>query len=306
VDVRDLVGAKGRKAVGGYLAVWAAAVVYLAVTGADWVFPILSLAIFGIGFSAIAWFVTRGMTPAPVGFGDGRRTTPVLVGYLLIYAFVLVGVGLGLVRAWVAPGLAQELTVVAYKLLIHVGIPAALLAALGVALKPLFTGGSFDRRWWIALAVLAALQFGLLALVSPSLRQIEALELPAGLPVLAVLGAWLWVSIEAGLCEEFLFRACLQSSLAARFGSPAIAIAVVSVLFALSHWPGLYLRGDPSVDGYSTDPFQVAAFTIGTLSPAAVLFGVLWQRTRSLLLVALLHGAVDALPFTAEFAQLWK
>jgi len=292
--------------VAGYLIVWVAAVVYLAVRGADWVFPFVSLAVFGVGFSAIGWFVTRGMAPRPLGFGNGRRTTPLLVGYLLIYAFVLVGVGLGLVRAWVAPGLAQELAVVAYKLLIHVGVPAGILAALGLALKPLFAGGSFDRRWWVALGVLAALQFGLLALVSPALRQISALGLPPGLPLLAILGAWLWVSIEAGLCEEFLFRACLQSSLAARFGSPALAIAIVAVLFALSHWPGLYLRGDPSIDGYSTDPFQVAAFTIGTLSPAAVFFGILWQRTQSLLLVALLHGAVDALPFTAEFAELFK
>jgi len=306
VDVRDLIGEKGRKAVAGYLVVWAAAVVYLAVRGADWVFPFVSLAIFGVSFSAIGWFVTRGMAPRPLGFGDGRRTTPLLVGYLLIYAFVLVGVGLGLVRAWVAPGLAQELVVVAYKLLIHVGVPVGILAALGIALKPLFGGGSFDRRWWVAFAVLASLQFGLLALVSPSLRQISALDLPPGLSALAVLGAWLWVSIEAGLCEEFLFRTCLQSSLAARFGSPALAIAVVSVLFALSHWPGLYLRGDPSVDGYSTDPFQVVAFTIGTLSPAAIFFGILWQRTQSLLLVVLLHGAIDALPFTAEFAQLFK
>jgi membrane protease YdiL (CAAX protease family) len=34
------------------------------------------------------------------------------------------------------------------------------------------------------------------------------------------------------------------------------------------------------------------------------MFGVLWWRTRSLLLVVLLHGAVDMLPHTAEMARL--
>jgi uncharacterized protein len=36
-----------------------------------------------------------------------------------------------------------------------------------------------------------------------------------------------------------------------------------------------------------------------------VLFGVLWLRTRSLLLVVLLHGSVDMLPNTAELVRSW-
>ena len=107
------------------------------------------------------------------------------------------------------------------------------------------------------------------------------------------------MSLEAGLAEEFLFRAALQSRIAAWLKSPVVAILLVSIIFALAHWPGLYFRGTPETDGYSTDPIQVAAFTIATLSPLSILFGVIWQRTRSLLLVVLLHGAVNALPFTA-------
>ena len=88
--------------------------------------------------------------------------------------------------------------------------------------------------------------------------------------------------------------------------SPAAAIVVTSLLFGLSHWPGLYLRGNPGVDGWSTDPIQVAAFTIATLSPVALAVGLLWARTRSLLLVVLVHGAIDALPNTAEFVRIWS
>jgi uncharacterized protein len=73
----------------------------------------------------------------------------------------------------------------------------------------------------------------------------------------------------------------------------------------LAHAPGLYLRGKPGVDGYSTDPLQVVAFTVALLSPIALLFGTLWARTRSLLLIVLLHATVDVLPNLAEFVRTW-
>ena len=64
---------------------------------------------------------------------------------------------------------------------------------------------------------------------------------------------------------------------------------------------GLFLRGGPGVDGWSTDPIQVAAFTVATLSPLSISIGLFWARSRSLLLIVLVHGAIDALPNTAEF-----
>jgi len=41
------------------------------------------------------------------------------------------------------------------------------------------------------------------------------------------------------------------------------------------------------------------------LSPVAVLFGTLWARTRSLLLIVLLHAAVDVLPNLNDFVRTW-
>src|SRR5262249_38950152 len=117
--------------------------------------------------------------------------------------------------------------------------------------------------------------------------------------------SFVWISIEAGLNEEFLFRAVLQTRLSAWLRSPTAAIALMAILFALGHAPGLYLRGGPGADGWSSDPVRVAAYAIATLSPLGVLFGVLYARTKSLLLVVLLHGCVDALPNLARFIQLW-
>jgi len=288
-----------------YLGVWAAATAYLATTGGDWVFPIASLVIFGLIFSGVIWFLTRRMNAPAVPVERPKRESLGLLAYLAIYAVLLIGIWLGTVREAIPEGPSQEIIVLAYKLLIHVGIPAALILLLGGALRPLFDSGIRRPGFWPSLIVLSAMMFALLAVVSPSLQQIGALNLgPAVL--LAVLASWAWVSIEAGLCEEFLFRACLQSRLSAWLSSPVAGIVVTSILFGLSHWPGLYLRGGPGVDGWSTDPIQVAAFTVATLSPLSVSLGLLWARSRSLLLIVIVHGAIDALPNTAEFVRIWS
>ncbi|HET9398729.1 MAG TPA: CPBP family intramembrane glutamic endopeptidase, partial [Sphingomicrobium sp.] len=265
-----------------------------------------SLVIFGLILSGIIWFLTRHMNAPEIPVARPKRESLGLLAYLAIYAFLLIGIWLGTVRNAVPEGPNQEWAVLAYKLLIHVGLPLAVILMLGGAVRPLFDSGIHRRGFWPTLIVLSALMFGLLALVSPSLSQIGALNLAPATALLWVLASWAWLSLEAGLCEEFLFRACLQSRLAAWLKTPVAAIALTSILFALSHWPGLYLRGGPGVDGWSTDPIQVAAFTIATLSPLSVALGLLWARSRSLLLVVLVHGAIDALPHTAETFRIWS
>jgi membrane protease YdiL (CAAX protease family) len=146
----------------------------------------------------------------------------------------------------------------------------------------------------------------MLSVVSPSLEQIAGTGVSGAEVLLWIGAAWLWMSLEAGLTEEYLFRAGLQSRLSAWFGSPLTAILIGCVVFGLVHAPGLFLRGGPGTDGWSTDPVQVVAFTIATLSPIGIMLAVLWARTRSLLLVILIHGAIDALPHTAEMIATFR
>ena len=295
----------GKKAVVAYLAIWAASTSYLALSGGDWVFPIASLLIFGLILGGLIWFLTRKMAAPAVPVANPARESGVFLGYIAIYAVLLIAYGLGIVKAALPAGQAQDLAVLGYKLVIHVAVPAGLVVALGSSLRPLLDPGTNRRGFWPTLVVLCALLFTLLAFVSPSLKQIGAFGLTPAAALAWVLASWAWMSIEAGLCEEFLFRACLQSRLTAWLRSPAAAIVATSLLFALSHWPGLYLRGGPDVDGWSTDPLQVAAFTIATLSPLSVALGLLWARSRSLLLIVLVHGAIDALPNTADLIRVW-
>jgi membrane protease YdiL (CAAX protease family) len=215
-----------------------------------------------------------------------RIEAAALLLYLLFYAFVVLGWAMGAVKAAVPPGQAQELATLALKLLVHVVGPIGLLLLLRAPIRAMFDTGLSRPGFWPTLIVLGAILLGLLAVVSPSLSQIAALGLAPPALALGIVGAFVWIALEAGLCEEFLFRAALQSRLAALLEAPAAAIVVTSLLFALAHAPGLYLRGTPETDGWSTDPLQVAAFTIATLSPISILFGILWARTRSLLLVA--------------------
>jgi membrane protease YdiL (CAAX protease family) len=295
----DLVG------VAAFLVLWGGATAYIAATGGDWTFPFVALVIFAIGLSAVAWLTTRGATAAPIAVMRPMHESVALLVYLVLYALFFLGYGMGALREGIAAGPGQEIVVTAVKLLVHVVLPAALLLALGAQVAPLLKSQLPARQFWLTLAVLGAIITALLAVVSPSLREIGAVNASWATLAWAAPASFLWVAVEAGLCEEFLFRAVLQTRLTGWLKSEWTGIAITSVLFGLAHAPGLFLRGGPGVDGWSTDPWQVIAYTIATLAPLSVFMGYVYARTKSLLLCVLLHAAVDFLPNLSDFLKTW-
>jgi uncharacterized protein len=291
--------------VGAYLAIWAAATAYLGIKGADWTFPTISLGVFGTALPALSIALTRTAKPPLIAVRRPALELSALLVFLVFYAVIFLGWGMSATRAVVPPGREQEALVLAVKLFVHVGIPALLLAALGAKLAPLFNSGIGRPGFWPPLLILGAIILGLMCLVSPSLGEIAALHPSAATLAWAAPAAFVWLALEAGLCEEFLFRAVLQTRLATALKTEAGAVVTGALLFALAHVPGLYLRGHPGVDGYSSDPVEVIAYAVAVLSPIALLFGTLWARTRSLLLIVLLHAGVDVLPNLAEFIRTW-
>jgi membrane protease YdiL (CAAX protease family) len=191
------------------------------------------------------------------------------------------------------------------KLVVHVALPCLLLAWAGASLRPLFIARTPARAFWLTLAVLGAAVLALLCVVSPSLKEIAALKLAPATLALASAGAFVWIAVEAGLCEEVLFRAILQSRLAPLMKSELGAACVGALVFALAHAPGLWMRADASVAGHSRDVVQVIAYAVAVLGPAGLFLGVMWARTRNLVLVVLLHALTDVLPFIPEFAHRW-
>jgi membrane protease YdiL (CAAX protease family) len=228
-----------------------------------------------------------------------------VLGFLGVYAVGFLGWGMGAARHVFPAGRSQELLVMGVKLAVHVGLPALLLILLGAQVRPLLRVQVNRPGFWPPLIVLGAIILALLSVVSPALKQIAGLHASVATLAWVTPAAFVWIALEAGLCEEFLFRAVLQTRLAAVLRSEVGAVVVGALLFALAHAPGLFLRGGPDVDGSSNDLLQVIAFTLATLSPVALLFGTLWARTRNLLLIVLLHAAVDILPNLAAFAHTW-
>jgi membrane protease YdiL (CAAX protease family) len=283
--------------VAAYVALWAAATAYLAAKGADWTLPTISLGVFGAALPLLSLALTRGARPPSVAVRRPRLELWALLGFLVLYAVGFLGWGMSATRAAVPAGREQELLVLTVKLLVHVAAPALLLALLGAKVAPLFNSGLGRTGFWLPLLVLGVIILALMCVVSPALDEIKALHASVATLLWAAPATFIWLALEAGLCEEFLFRAVLKTE--------AGAVVTGAVLFALAHVPGLYLRGHPGVDGYSTDPVQVIAFTIAVLSPVALLFGTLWARTRSLLLIVLLHAAVDLLPNMNDFVRTW-
>lgn len=302
-----LSGIRARAAlfVAAYLALWAAATAYLGAKGADWTLPAISLGVFGAALPLLSLALTRRAAPPAIAVRRPRLELWALLAFLMLYAVGFLGWGMSATRAAVPAGREQELLVLVVKLVVHVGAPALLLALLGAKIAPLFNSGLGRPGFWLPLLVLGAIILALMCVVSPALDEIKALHASVATLLLAAPATFIWLALEAGLCEEFLFRAVLQTRLAAVLKTEAGAVVTGAVLFALAHVPGLYLRGHSGVDGYSTDPIQVIAFTLGVLSPVAVLFGTLWARTRSLLLIVLLHAAVDVLPNLNDFVRTW-
>jgi len=289
-----------------YVTLWGGSTFYLlAKDNEDWFTGALVMAIFGLALSGVAWLLTRGANAPPIDVKRPALESGAVLLYLGVYAVLFLGYGMTAARAAFPPGPQQELLVMVAKLAAHVVLPALLLVLLGARLAPLFQAGLEGRKFWRTLIVLGAIFIGLLCFISPSLADIAAANAPLSVLAWAVPASFAWVAIEAGLNEEFLFRGVLQSRLSALFSSAWAGVFVTALLFAIAHAPGLFLRGGPDVDGWSADPLQVVAYTFAVLSPMGLLFGLIYARTKSLLLVVLLHACVDVLPNLAEFIDTW-
>jgi membrane protease YdiL (CAAX protease family) len=288
-----------------YLLIWGAAVAYLGATGGDWGFPVFALLVFGVGGSALVLGLTRGLKLPPVPVARPGVELAAVLLYLLIYAFLFLGPVMNWAKTALPPGRETDLLVGAVKLVGHVVLPLLLLRALGSRIAPIFSGGLPTAMFARVALIVGGVLIALLAVLSPSLEQLAAIAPSTATLAWALPANFVAIAIVAGLNEEVLFRGVLQTRLAAVLGTGLGAAPVAALLFGLAHWPGLYLRGGPGVDGWSTDPVAVAAFTIATLSPLGLMLGIAYWRTRSLWLVVILHAAIDFLPSLPDFITTW-
>ena len=265
------------------------------------------LIVFGLGFSAIAWTATTGITPYSTPVRDATRETGAILGYLVLFALIVLGPGLSWVKDAAPDGRIEEVAILAFKLVTMVALPAWLFTRLGVPWRELLRWSRFDRKLWRAFIIMAVLLLGLQLVAGQGPKTIAALDAPLWLIALGVPLCFIWMTLEAGLTEEFLFRVLLQTRLSAWLRSGVAGIVAMALLFGLAHAPGYVLRGSHLMEGMASapDPLTAAAYSIAVVSPIGLMFGVLWARTRSLLLVVLLHGWTDLVPNLAPFVRTW-
>jgi membrane protease YdiL (CAAX protease family) len=282
-------------------AAWIASAAYLAMTGANLRTAVISMAVVGLALPALAVALTRRTEAPAVPVERPARDLVFVLAYLVAYAFYFLGWAIGAIRAATQAGFEQDLLLLILKLGVGVSAPAVLLYLLGAQLGPLFDAGRRRRGFWPTLLIIGPILTVLAVLASGNPGVARTLALPPAVLLWAAPYAFVWVGLEA-LSEEFLYRAVLQSRLAAVLRSQVGAVMISALLFSLAHVPGIFLRSDAATPGHSSDLLRVLAYCVGVMTPIGILYGTIWARTRSLLLVILVHAWLSFAPRIADLA----
>jgi len=250
--------------------------------------PLFVLVIVGGGFTFIAWLLARNATPV-----EGVRMHAPWWGVAawLVFLTAVVTWGFSLLPE------ENELLKGVVKLVVFAAVPVIAFRA------------RFPLRFSRGDAAIVALFLIVLTVFQAAfgngVRKIGEAGL-SGWPLAAgAVASFVWLSIEAGIVEEVSFRGILQTRLEQATGSAAGGIVVTALLFGLIHAPGLYLRTAQTNESFTHPSLLYAiGFSIVILSPAGLFFGYLWSKTRNILVVVLVHGAMDAVPNIVDTARL--
>jgi uncharacterized protein len=290
--------------VGGYFVLWAVVFILLQIfEGFEASEAVAALMILGVIFPALAMLTTRRVSTLPYVVRQPGGETAALMMYLVVIAWLLVS-GIGRLTHVRAEPL-HSVVVLGVKLVISVGVPAAILLALGqyriAELAPV------SLKWrdlrpalWMSLAALL-----MQSTLGRGLHDIREAHLPVWIVAVATPLSFAWLIVEVGLVEEFFFRVLLQERLAAVLRSAWGGLVVAAVLFGLVHAPGFYLRTAATQEFLPSHPSLLMAigYSIVMTSLAGLFLGVLWMRTKNLAVLVIVHAAGDLLPNLVPWAK---
>jgi len=230
------------------------------------------LLVMGIGLPLLALALTRAAArERPVTPATAPGEMPAVLGYVALFAVFVLGFGFTVLNSAVPGEPAQTVVKTLAKLATMVVLPVLVLRRFGrerVAwLRPWFSW----RLHGLALlgmgGALMVIQLGL----GRGLVTLSELDPGAATLAWAIPACFAWMSIEAGLCEEVLFRAFLQDRLSAWFRADLPALLWGALLFGLAHAPGLYLRGAASMEGVSEATISWSvAYSIVMIAPVGL------------------------------------
>lgn len=265
--------------------------------------PLFLFAMLGVAFPVLAWLCTlHNRHAADHASRREREQWPRVLLYLAAFAVAVLGWGFSAINTAVPNEPAQSIVQLLVKLATMVLLPAWLFLGFRLASRATLPW----RRLLLTFVVMSLAYLAMQVVFGRGLTTLRELAPSATTLAWAIPLCWLWQTLEAGLCEEVLFRRILQEKIAIASGSQVAAVTWASLIFGLAHAPGLWLRGGHLMEGvaYAT-PTWAIAYSIVMIAPAGIVFGVLWARTRSLWLIVPLHGMVDLLPQLAPFIRAW-
>jgi len=274
------------------------------------------LVVFGIAFPFIGWITTRHVIPLSISAHTRKFQLIVLIGYVIVLSVYLIGgpqwIDQHLPSSWTDSSRIRFFVTLAKKLIIFVAIPFAIFRfGFGYRIRDfgIQTEG-FRALYRSHLPVVLVVSGAFLAFQyffsggGASFRHgyFSTYQLLLGLPL-----CFIWLVLEAGLVEEFFFRALVQSQFAAALKSEVSGIVLMSLIFGLAHAPGFIFRQAGAVEGLGSNPSAIdaVAYSIVVLAISGLTFGVIWARTKNLFVLMLIHAAGDLIPNFAGFAQTW-
>ena len=277
---------------------------------------IVVLVVFGIVFPLLAWITSRRAIPLSISVKPGKSKLIILIGYIIVLSFYLIGgpqwVDHHLPSSWIDSARIKFFIALAKKLLVFVVIPFTIFRfGFGYRIRDFGIQREGVRalcRSHLPVVVVVSGAFLVFQYFfsggGASFRQghFTAYQLLVGMPL-----CFIWLLVEAGLVEEFFFRALVQSRLAAALKSEVGGVVLMSLVFGLAHAPGFIFRHAGEVEGLGSNPnaLDAIAYSIVVLAISGVTFGVIWARTKNLFAVMLIHAAGDLLPNFAGFVQTW-
>ncbi len=293
-----------------FIATYGAAVAVLVATGTPLDDVIASGVILGLLLPFVAWIACLGMPmpgpPLAWQEREGRLMLGLLVWVALFLAFK--GPLLDLLTSHGADERLRDTLNTMLKIVAFVAVPAAFIGWRGGGWEQ--AGSPTAPLWWrvVPFIVVAAASVAVQYFLGSQFQKLLAGDYASRHLAIGALACFVWMSIEAGLVEEFFFRWYLQSRLAAWTKSQVAAVLIGALVFGLAHAPGMLLRGAGAVEGLGDHPTigSTLAYVVATQGLAGIVFGVLWARTRSFVLLVALHGFFDALSNTASFMDTWR
>lgn len=276
---------------------------------------LITLLFVGITFPFLSWWLTRNIDPIIID-KPLQKNEHIVLTMLVFWVVLYITWGGDFINGLLSKELQQNqqwqfFIIIARKFFVFVLVPYLVYRALGFTIKDfglkISASELFSKTNMILLLLMSVFILVFEYFFSTGAETLRQSHFTSSQLMIAIPTTFVWLYIEAGLIEEFFFRALLQSRLAALIKSEWGAILMGGLIFGLAHVLGLYLRGAES-EGISEQlpVWFWLSYCVVNMSIGGIFLGIIWSKTKNIYLVMFLHAMVDLLPNVGAFIHTWK